>query len=135
MSHYSSKKTEIRNPYVLKSALEARGYKNVEIHEEPAELFGYQKGFSANVIVRQADAKARWGDIGWKLQSDGTYSFLYDDYDRNCFNEHWQNAVNQEYAAQIILETQMAEGYEMLGEREYLPDGTIRIVMQQATMY
>ncbi|MEP7339476.1 MAG: DUF1257 domain-containing protein [Acidobacteriota bacterium] len=133
MSHYATIKTQIKNPKLLKAALEARGYK-VEQHEKPVVLRGYQGGFTAEVVIRRRDAKAQWGDIGWKRGEDGNFSFVFDDLDLKRFDTDWQNAVNQEYAIQVGIEAQKEMGYEVMA-REAQPDGSVRIVMQQATMY
>ena len=114
MSHYTVTRTKICNEECLIKALQNMGFKShmIEVSKTPLSLKGYTgdtREQTANVRIRGAG----WGssenyvgsasnDLGWELQSDGTYIMHVSEYDRGKYNESWQNKLMQQYSKEVI---------------------------------
>jgi hypothetical protein len=86
MSHFTSIRTQIKNREALVQALNDIGFKNLEIHEIPQNLYGYQGDIrqqSAEVIIRRQYIGTSSNDIGFKKQADGQFEAVISEYDRN----------------------------------------------------
>lgn len=115
MSHYSLVKTQITNLDCLVKALINMGFKeeHIEISETALPLKGYQGDFrnqKGNIRIKGSGWKGQnyvggaSNDLGWELQTDGSYAFHVSDYDRGKYNTTWQNKLVQQYSKEVIKE-------------------------------
>lgn len=84
MSAYVEAEAKITNLKTLLAALAELGYDNVEIHDTPAKMYGYRgdlRDTTANVIVRRQFVGSVSNDLGFKRNSDGTYTTVISEYD------------------------------------------------------
>lgn len=131
MSHFTEVKTKIKNKENLKRALKKLGYEVVEA-ESGVEVRGY---FGA---TQKADFKILTKshyDIGFKLNSEGSYEFVGDwelmPKVSGIEQETFTKQVKREYAHQSILEISEKMGYSV----EYLntenEDGSLELSVKQ----
>ena len=100
MSHYLDMKVPLTDPEAIVRALTRMGFpkKAIEVHEKPVTLIGYSgETRQANIIVRKEWIQGHknsvgmtgytcYADLGYHLQSDGTYQAYVDDHN---FNPTW----------------------------------------------
>jgi hypothetical protein len=120
MSAYGSLKTKYRDRECLLAALKEMGYETVEVHDEAQHLFGYQgdrRAQKANVIVRRQYVSSAANDIGWELQSDGTYLQHISDFDKGKHNTKWLNGLKDHYAEKTIAKEAKKRGLVLKSRR------------------
>ena len=141
MSHYA----EIECAYQQKSegdfvaALEAVfGKGNVEVHEEGADMYGYQgdnrskKSVESadyapkcNIIIRRKNVGGASNDVGFKRNEEGGYNAYISDYDKGAnFSKTKQDKVLQEYSASVAERRLKAQGYTV---KRTVEQGRIKI--------
>jgi len=130
MSHYTVIQTQVREVPALVAALQAMGYKNVEVHEQAQPLYGYQgdrRPESAEVIIRRQYVGGAANDVGFKRQASGEFQAIISEFDRRAHcPPSWLQRLNYEYARNLI-EDQMQREVEndRIVERETLPNGSL----------
>ena len=125
MSHFSTIKTELRDPVALVAALKDLG----QTPSEAAQLLrGYQgQTQEADLCCPQADG----GDIGFRWNSsEGRYELVTDlDLWRLPIPiERFMSQLTQRYALHTILNSASAEGF-VVGEQQLSADGSIELVV------
>lgn len=131
MSHFTSIKTQIKNIEALVKALKDIGFNQVELHEVPHNLYGYQgdiRSEKAEVIIRRKYIGTASNDIGFQRQNDGQFKAIISQYDRTKYSEAWVNQLMQRYSYHVLIDTAPVEGFTV-EEEETLEDGTVRIVL------
>ncbi|BAY82597.1 hypothetical protein NIES267_20800 [Calothrix parasitica NIES-267] len=131
MSHFTSIKTQIKDRDALVKALNDVGLKNLEVHETPQGLYGYQgdvRPETAEIIIRRKDVGSSSNDIGFKLQDDGQYQAIISEYDRHRYNEQWLGKVMQRYGYYTLKASAEEHGFT-IEEDEVMEDGTVRVVV------
>jgi hypothetical protein len=138
LSHYTKVKTKITNKELLVRALEDMGFKReqVEVHDKPVNLFGYQndkRNDVAEVVLRRAAVGGASNDIGFKLQEDGTFGAIISEYDGGsngackkndrtknirAYNSDWLKMLNQRYAYHHIKQQLADQNVYIESERE-----------------
>ena len=131
MSHFTSIKTQIKDKDALIKALNDVGFKNIEIHETPQSLYGYQgdvRPETAEVIIRRKYIGSYSNDIGFKKQEDGQFQAIISEYDRSQYNQQWLNKVMQRYGYYTLMASAQEQGFT-IEEDEVMEDGTVRVVV------
>jgi hypothetical protein len=131
MSHFTSIRTQIKSIEALVQALDDIGFKNLEIHEIPQNLYGYQGDIrqqSAEVIIRRQYIGTSSNDIGFKKQADGQFEAVISEYDRNKYNQQWMNKLMQRYGYHALKASAQEQGFS-IEEDEVMEDGTVRVVV------
>ena len=85
MSKYDSFQTTLMEAEPLVAALKALGYP-VEIHGQPAPLFGYhgdERPERAHIIIRREYLDSASNDIGFFRGPDGHFRAILSEYDRS----------------------------------------------------
>lgn len=116
MSHYTKCKTKISDAAALVAALKDLGFKAVELHETPQNLYGYQgdvREQKAEVILRRKEVGASSNDIGFVRGADGTFEAIISDFDKSRYNAGWLKKLNQRYSYQKVTKELGDMGYEI----------------------
>jgi hypothetical protein len=133
MSHYVECRPNFRNRQALIDALVAVGFgrEQIEIHEQPVPLHGYQgdvRPQKAHIVIRRQHVGHAANDVGWERLPDGTYRAWISEFDqRHRFNTDMQNRIKQEYAFHAVARQQRALGRTV--ERRQLESGEIEVVI------
>ncbi len=122
MSKYSICSTVVREEKYLVEALKEMGYE-VELYPNGARLNSYyseQERKTAHIIVRRAQLRGAFGDIGFARQPDGSLAMIADELDEHCgYGAKWMGRVQQLYKEKQTLATARAKGY-ILKKREVI---------------
>jgi hypothetical protein len=122
MSKYAQVETVVRDEKYLVEALKEMGYE-VEVHPDGARLNSYyseQERETANIIVRRAQLRGAYGDIGFARQPDGRLTLIADELDEHCgCGAKWLGRVQQLYKEKQTLAMARAQGY-ILKKREVI---------------
>jgi hypothetical protein len=122
LSKYGITITEVREEKFLVEALKEMGYE-VEVHPEGARLNSYyleQERKTANIIVRRAQLRGGYGDLGFARQPDGQLTMIADELDEHCgYGAKWLGPVQQLYKEKQTLAMARAKGY-ILNKREVI---------------
>lgn len=122
MSKYGETQTVLHEEKYLVEALKEMGYE-VEIHPEGARLNSYyseQERKCANIIVRRAQLRGAYGDIGFARQPDGRLAMIADELDEHCgYGVKWLGRVQQVYKEKQTLAMARTKGY-ILKKREVI---------------
>ncbi len=114
MSKYGCVETVVRSEKYLVEALKEMGYE-VEVHPDGARLNSYyseQERKVANIIVRRAQLRGAFGDIGFARQPDGSLAMIADELDDHCgYGPKWLGRVQQLYKENQTLAMARAKGY------------------------
>ena len=105
MSAYSPLTTQYNDKECLVAALEEMGYTTVEVHEIAQPLVGYHgdlRADTAEIIVRRRYVGGSSNDIGFKKQSDGTYSAIISDFDKHKHDTKWLDGLKVSYTTHRI---------------------------------
>ncbi len=110
MSHYCQIETMFNDQQALIEALTTiqGGWQldQIEIHQEPQSLYGYQgdeREEKANIIIRRKHVRGASNDVGFALQADGSYKAIISDYDRtNHCNDRFISTLKTEYACAAV---------------------------------
>jgi hypothetical protein len=122
VSKYGETQTVLHEEKYLVEALEEMGYE-VEVHPEGAPLNSYyseQERKVANIIVRRAQLRGAYGDLGFTRQPDGRLAMIADELDEHCaYGAKWLGQVQQHYKEKQTLAMARAKGY-ILKKREVI---------------
>jgi len=120
VSKYGRIETAVREEKYLVEALKEMGYE-VEVHPEGARLNSYyseQERKVANIIVRRAQLRGAYGDLGFARQPDGRLAMITDELDEHRgYGAKWLGRVQQLYKEKQTLAMARAKGY-ILKSRE-----------------
>jgi Protein of unknown function (DUF1257) len=133
MSHFTILKTQLTDPHALTKALSDAGYKQVEVHEVAQPLYGYrgdQRPETAEIIIRRNYVGASSNDLGFKRQTDGTYTAIISSADRYKHNQEWLNKVSQRHAYHVTMAKLAEQGFTLLQD-EQQQDGRIHITVRR----
>ena len=136
MSKYGCVETVVRDENYLVEALKEMGYE-VEVHPDGARLNSYyseQERRAANIIVRRAQLRGAFGDIGFARQPDGSLAMIADELDDHCgYGAKWLGRVQQLYKEKQTLAMARARGY-ILKKREVIQTSEGQQVRLQFSM-
>ncbi len=114
MSKYGEAITILREEKYLVETLEDMGLQ-VEVHEEGGRLNSYysdQEKKDANIIIRRAQLRGAYGDIGFARQPDGRLAMIADELDEcRGYGAKWLGRVHQLYKEKQTLAMARAKGY------------------------
>lgn len=133
MSHYVECLPGFNDRVALVDALVAVGFERdqIEIHDEPVALYGYQGDLrpqQANIVIRRQHIGPAANDVGWERMFDGTYRAWISEYDgRHRFNAAMQGRIKQEYAFTAVATQQQAMGRSVT--RRNLENGEIEVLI------
>ena len=134
MSHYTTIRTQIRERPILISALNAMGFPQVEIHEQPQPLFGYQgdrRQETAEVIIRRQWVGATSNDVGFTRTASGEFEAIISEFDRRSrCSEEWLQELNRRYAYDLIHD-QAREQNLIVEEEQTLENGDVVILLSE----
>lgn len=133
MSHFTTMTTQLTDPDALRAALADVGYGEVELHDTPQPLYGYQgdvRSDRAHVIVRRAHIGRASNDLGFLHQEDGRYRAVISEYDRRKHDDHWLARLTARHAYHLTTDTLAAQGFT-LTEETTERDGTVRMVLRR----
>lgn len=120
MSAYHTQKTQYKDRDCLIAALNAQGYKDVEVHEVATNLYGYHgdmRAQKANVIVRRKHISSAANDLGFVKSEDGTYSAIVSAFDSGKHDAQWFKGLKKAYTEARDMKTAAANGFKFLGKK------------------
>jgi hypothetical protein len=120
MSHYSKIETQIVEVDSLLKALAEMGYGEVEVHDSPQRLYGYQGDMreeKANVIIRRKNVSQESNDIGFRKTDSGPYEAVISEYDQELLGSEWLNQVSQLYAEYAVVSKLSEQGFSVAEKR------------------
>lgn len=140
MSHFTKLKSKLTNEAALVEALKDLGFttEQIEIHEKPAQLEGYDgrmRNEKANVVIRRKHVGSSMNDMGFLKQKDGTYEAIISDYNagwgnagkkneltKKCkgYDKRWMDLLHQRHTYHTVK--QFADEYADSVEEEYEQD-------------
>lgn len=93
MSEYVECKTKFKDRKALLEALAAMGFVDgeVEVHDDPQHLYGYQgdkRPQKAHIIIRRKYVGGSSNDIGFVRGEDGSYEAVISEFDRGSGGRH-----------------------------------------------
>lgn len=119
MSAYGEFETVMREERYLLECLKALGFKP-EVHKEAAALIDYcgrARPDKAHIIIRRTQLTDGSNDIGFVKGSDGRYSAILSQYDRQIgFNDKWVGKVSQRYKECQTMGIARQQGYVFHGK-------------------
>ncbi len=133
MSAYTTLQTQLVSAYHLKRALESLGFPEVELHETPQPLIGFEgqdRNQTAEVIIRRHHLGAASNDIGFRRDGNGRFIAVIGDFDRQRFDTAWLMRLTQVYAYQVAREQLQQQGFELV-EEEMDSRRTIRMTLRR----
>ena len=135
MSHYTTLRTHITDRDALVAALADVGYDEVEVHDTPKTLEGWQgdrRSERAHVIVRRRHVGSSSNDIGFRQGAEGRFEAIVSDYDRHVHDAAWLARVTARHAYHATTSTLAAQGYHMV-EEQTEHDGAVRMVLRRVS--
>jgi hypothetical protein len=120
MSAYHTQKTQYKDRDCLIAALNAQGYKEVEVHEVATNLYGYHgdmRSQKANVIVRRKFVGSAANDLGFIKAADGTYSAIVSEFDSGKHDAGWFTGLKKAYTEAVDMKTAAKQGFKFLGKK------------------
>lgn len=130
MSHMTIVRTKITRKSCLIKALQKLGFKNHMIEDfglRKENLRGYQgdtRNQKANIRIKGSG----WGgqnyvggasnDLGFELQTDGTYSFHVSEYDKGRYNQGWIDKFTKAYSREVVSEICQEQNFFISEEHE-----------------
>ncbi len=133
MSHFTTLSTQLTDVDALCAALREVGYSEVEMHDQPQPLFGYQgdrRPERAHVIIRRQHVGSASNDLGFVRQDDGRFLAVISDYDRHRHDQAWLGRVTARHAYHVTAKTLAAQGFDLTSETTE-QDGTVRMVLRR----
>lgn len=128
MSEYVECSTKFKDRAALIEALIEMGWKKeeLEIHDKPAHLYGFQgdqREEVANIIIRKKFVGGSSNDIGFKKTEDGTYEAIISAFDRGSggrhaththgYNDNWMKDLKRKYTEKLYTREARKKGYEV----------------------
>jgi hypothetical protein len=139
MSQYHAQKTVYRDVDCLVGALNEQGYATVEVHERAVQLYDYcgrptcyldKSGDKANVIVRRHIVGGAANDLGFRKESDGTYTAIVSQFDECKHNADWMDALKQHYTERVDMKVAKRNGLQLMARKVTEVNGKKRIQLQ-----
>jgi Protein of unknown function (DUF1257) len=143
VSHYTQCKLAVKDQEAFIDALianweSARGLKldrsMIEIHEQPANLYGYQgdkREQTANLIIRRNHVGGASNDIGYMIK-DGECTELISEFDRGSgYGLEWSKKVKKTYAVNVVKKAAVKKGYKLADMEEEIVDGKLQLTMRK----
>ena len=103
-------------------------YQNVEFHDTPQNLYGYQgdkRSVKAEIIVRRHNISSASNDLGFVKGPDGKYRMIVSEYDASC--QVKPGEIIKRYSENVI-KNKMKGKYRILGKS--VKDGKQQIKLQ-----
>jgi hypothetical protein len=135
LSHFTRIRTQLRDASVLVSALRAVGHAQVEVHDQPQTLYGYQgdaRPERAEVVIRREHIGSASNDIGFARRPDGSFEAIISEFDRSRYDAAWLAKLTHSYSHAATLRYAEAHGYEVATD-ELAQDGTRRLTLRRTT--
>jgi Protein of unknown function (DUF1257) len=130
MSAYTEQVTQITDGALLTECLKEKGIKEVENHDTPQNLVGYQNDTreqKAEIIIRRKHVGAASNDIGFQKQSDGTYRAIISQFDKGRYNDAWMSDLKKKYAEKKIHQVAKKNGLTFVGKVISKTDGSFKL--------
>lgn len=134
MSHFTRIRTQLRDAEVLAAALRDVGLQQVEVHDQPQTLYGYQgdvRPEKAEVIVRRAYVGPASNDIGFALGSGDTFEAIISEHDRRRYDQAWLTKLTRSYGYAATMKYAKTNGYEVETD-EVQQDGSRRLTLRRS---
>jgi uncharacterized protein DUF1257 len=135
LSHFTRIRTQLRDAAVLVEALASVGHRQVEVHDRPTTLYGYQgdaRREKAEVVIRRAHIGSASNDIGFARRPDGTFEAIISEFDRSKYDAGWLTRLTHSYSHAATLRYAEAHGYEVATD-ELQQDGSRRLTLRRTT--
>jgi hypothetical protein len=135
MSHFTRVRTTLRDLDALVAALNAVGFRDVEVHDRPQALHGFQgdsRPERAEVIIRRRYISRLSNDIGFGRQPDGSFEAIVSEFDRRRYGEAWLSELTRSYSYAATLRYAESHGFEVATD-EVQQDGTRRLTLRRGT--
>jgi hypothetical protein len=131
MSHYTTIMLEIRDRDALVAALADLGLHEVEVHDQPQHLLGYEgdvRPEQAEVIIRREHVGPLANDIGFRRADDGTYEAIVSEYDQgHGYDQGWRGQLMQRYGRHVAVAKLEKKGFRVVREESH--DGKLHVVL------
>ena len=131
MSHYTTIVLEIRDRDALVTALADLGLHEVEVHDQPQHLLGYEGDLrpeQAEVIIRREHVGPLANDVGFRKTDAGAYEALVSEYDQgHGYGTDWRAKLLQRYGRHVAVAKLEKKGFRVV--REETHDGKLHVVM------
>lgn len=117
MSHFTRVRTVFKDAELLARVLRDSGFAEVEHHDEPRVLYGYQgdaRPERAEVIVRRRYVGPVSNDIGFARQPDGSFQAIISEVDRHRYDDAWLRGLGQAYGHAAALQYAAAHGFDVV---------------------
>ncbi len=122
---------EIRDRDALVAALGDLGFHEIEVHDHPQRLVGYEDDLrpeKAEIIIRRRHLSDVSNDIGFRKTKTGAFEAVVSDYDVDAgFGKDWRNKLMQRYGRHVAVAKLARKGFRVM--REELRDGKLHLVM------
>jgi len=140
VSHFVAVKTQYKDVGILLEVL--RGlFERVELNMDGVALRGYQGDDRSllpttdanyaprcHVVIRKADVGAGANDIGFRQESDGTFTAYVSDYDKQARADKL-SGVPQKYARLVAKKQARLSGYVV--KEETAEDGSVVLTLSK----
>lgn len=134
MSAYTEQETQINDADLLVECLKEKGIAEVEKHDTPKNLVGFQndkREQKAEIIIRRKHVGSASNDIGFAKQSDGTFKAIISQFDSRKYSTQWMNDLKVKYAEKKIRKVAKANGLTFVTKKEG-KDGSFKLQFVQA---
>lgn len=136
MSAFTEQETQINDVDVLKESLKEVGVKEVQHHQTAVPLEGYRgdkREDKAEVVIPRRAVGSMSNDIGFKKQSDGTYTAIISQYDKGRYNEKWMTGLKKVYAEKKAKKIAKTAGLAFIGKKVN-EDGSFKLQFVHQTI-
>jgi hypothetical protein len=133
MSHFTSVRTRLADREALIKGLADLGFANVESHDEPQHLMGFQgdrRQQTAEVIIRRQYVGRMSNDIGFKLGPDGCFEAIISQFDRTKYHSQWLGSLCQRSAYHSTCAKLVEQGFDLVSQ-EQTQDGHVHMTLRR----
>ena len=134
MSHYTNITLEIRDREALVAALGDLELHEVEVHDQPQHLCGYEgdvRPEQADIIIRRQHVGPLSNDIGFRKTVAGSYEAIVSEYDQgHGYGQDWRSRLMQRYGRHAAVAKLQKKGFRVV--REETQDGKLHVVMRRS---
>ena len=134
MSAYTLINTQLMSDKFLMRALADVGFNDVELHEKPQTLVGFEgldREQRAEIIIRRRHLGGASNDLGFSRNSDGRFTAIVSDFDRARFGGAWLMKLTQRYAYHVTREKLTEQGFDLVEEKVDEQE-TIRLTLRRS---